>query len=68
MPFTQRFLQSEAAAITVDWVVLTAALSAFGLVTAAVVSGGLENLTYEIDAFLVSVEPSTLHVWPTDEQ
>lgn len=41
----RRFLGDEDGAVSVDWVVLTAALTGLGLVTVAVVSGGVESLS-----------------------
>jgi Flp pilus assembly pilin Flp len=42
------FLSNESGAVTVDWVVLTAALVGLGLAVMSVVSGGLENLSGDI--------------------
>ena len=42
------FLSNESGAVTVDWVVLTAALVGLGLAVISVVSGGLENLSGDI--------------------
>ena len=57
----QRFLQSESGAVTVDWVVLTAALVGLGLAVMAVVSGGAENLSEDTAVELASIEPGTLY-------
>ena len=43
------FAADEAGAVTVDWVVLTAALVGLGLAVMGVVRGGVENLTNNID-------------------
>ncbi|MFO7920037.1 pilus assembly protein [Rhodobacteraceae bacterium W635] len=43
------FLSGESGAVTVDWVVLTAALVGLGLAVISVVSGGLENLSGDIN-------------------
>ena len=53
------FFQSESGAVTVDWVVLTAALVGLGLAVMAVVSGGIEDLSGEIQASLVAADPGT---------
>ena len=53
------FILDESGAITVDWVVLTAALVGLGLAAMAVVSGGIEDLSGDIDAQLASQEIST---------
>ncbi len=39
------FKNDESGAVTVDWVVLTAALVGLGLAVMGVVSGGIEDLT-----------------------
>ncbi len=46
------FLNSESGAVTVDWVVLTAAIVGLGLAVMAVVSGGVQNLSQDIDTQL----------------
>lgn len=42
------FAGDESGAVTVDWVVLTAALVGLGLAVMGVVSGGLENVSEDI--------------------
>lgn len=42
------FARSESGAVTVDWVVLTAALVGLGLAVTNTVSNGLEDLSNEI--------------------
>ena len=49
------FVRDEYGAVTVDWVVLTAALVGLGLAVMAVVSGGVENLSGDIDTQLVGM-------------
>ncbi|WP_071676137.1 pilus assembly protein [Nioella nitratireducens] len=46
------FLNSESGAVTVDWVVLTAAIVGLGLAVMAVVSSGVENLSGDIQTQL----------------
>jgi len=46
------FLSDESGAVTVDWVVLTAALVGLGLAVISVVSTGLEDLSGDIQAQL----------------
>ena len=46
------FLSCESGAITVDWTVLTAGLAGLGLASMSVVSGGVQNLSEDISAFL----------------
>ena len=44
----KRFAKDEDGAVTVDWVVLTAALVGLGIAVLAAVSGGLEDLSGDI--------------------
>ncbi|UWQ22922.1 Flp family type IVb pilin [Jannaschia sp. W003] len=46
------FSADESGAVTVDWVVLTAALVGLGLAVMGVVSGGVENLSNNIQGTL----------------
>ena len=55
----KRFLLSETGSITVDWVVLTAALVGLGLAVTSVVSVGAENLARDISQFLANIEIRT---------
>ena len=48
----QNFISDESGAVTVDWVVLTAALVGLGLAVMAVVSSGVENMTGQINDVL----------------
>ncbi|WP_109669820.1 hypothetical protein [Roseicyclus mahoneyensis] len=52
------FAKSESGAVTVDWVVLTAALVGLGLAVMAVVSGGVENLSTDIAQELANAQPA----------
>ncbi len=45
----KNFIASESGAVTVDWVVLTAAIVGLGLAVMAVVSGGIEDLSDDIN-------------------
>jgi Flp pilus assembly pilin Flp len=54
----KNFAQSESGAVTVDWVVLTAALVGLGLAVMAVVSSGVENLGTDIRNSLANTVPS----------
>jgi Flp pilus assembly pilin Flp len=49
----ERFCDDESGAVTVDYVVLTAGLVGVGLAAAGVVSGGVGDLTGEIQEFLL---------------
>lgn len=51
------FVTEENAAITVDWVVMTAACVAVCLAAAAVVSGGMENITNDTANDLAGITP-----------
>jgi hypothetical protein len=53
------FATSESGAVTVDWVVLTAALVGLGLAVMAVVSGGIEELSTNISTTLGETDPLT---------
>ncbi|WP_227284288.1 pilus assembly protein [Boseongicola sp. H5] len=46
------FIASESGAVTVDWVVLTAAIVGLGLAVMAVVSGGVGEVANSIDTAL----------------
>ncbi|MGB3406574.1 MAG: hypothetical protein WBA67_03685 [Jannaschia sp.] len=48
------FSADESGAVTVDWVVLTAALVGLGLAVMGVISGGIQELSGEIDGVLRS--------------
>jgi Flp pilus assembly pilin Flp len=44
------FANDEAGAVTVDWVVLTAAIVGLGIVVMTTVGGGIENLSTDVAA------------------
>ncbi|MGG7645474.1 Flp family type IVb pilin [Rhodovulum sp. YNF3179] len=46
------FNNDESGAVTVDWVVLTAAIVGLGIAVLAAVSGGVGNLSTDIDSAL----------------
>ena len=46
--FFKRFAQDESGAVTVDWVVLTAAIVGLGIAVLATVSGGLKSVAGNI--------------------
>jgi Flp pilus assembly pilin Flp len=52
------FAKSEAGAVTVDWVVLTAAIVGLGLAVMGVVSGGVEDLATDINTSLTNTAPT----------
>ncbi|QBY01185.1 hypothetical protein E2K80_10990 [Rhodophyticola sp. CCM32] len=53
------FWADESGAVTVDWVVLTAALVGLGLAVISVVSGGMEDLSTDIGQALTDTDPLT---------
>ncbi|OAN72297.1 hypothetical protein A8B78_03975 [Jannaschia sp. EhC01] len=55
----KNFAADESGAVTVDWVVLTAALVGLGLAVMAVVSGGVEDLSTEISQGLIDADVLT---------
>jgi Flp pilus assembly pilin Flp len=55
MEMIKTFAKSESGAVTVDWVVLTAAIVGLGLAVMAVVSGGVEDLAGDIDTQLTDM-------------
>ncbi|MBY4895042.1 hypothetical protein KUL25_19965 [Rhodobacteraceae bacterium N5(2021)] len=57
--FIKNFAADESGAVTVDWVVLTAALVGLGLAVMAVVSGGVEDLSTEVAQGLIDADPMT---------
>ncbi|GAB4384183.1 hypothetical protein [Albidovulum sp.] len=52
---TKKFQQDEDGAVTVDWVVLTAAVVGLGVAALAAVKSGTTNLTGKINNYLSSV-------------
>ncbi|OAN74595.1 hypothetical protein A8B78_03970 [Jannaschia sp. EhC01] len=59
MNMIKNFASNESGAVTVDWVVLTAALVGLGLAVMAVVSGGVEDLSTEISQGLIDADVLT---------
>ena len=52
----RRFIASESGAVTIDWVVLTAATVGMSLAVMSVVSDGIEDLADRISAQISSIE------------
>lgn len=48
--YISKFIQDDDGAITVDWVVLTAAIVGLGIAVIATVAGGIGDVTDAIDA------------------
>jgi len=57
--YIKNFAKSESGAVTVDWVVLTAAIVGLGLAVMAVVSGGVSDLSTNIQGQLSGQEITT---------
>jgi Flp pilus assembly pilin Flp len=56
----KNFVSNESGAVTVDWVVLTAAIVGLGLAVMGVVSGGTKTLTQTISDQMSSQTISTV--------
>ena len=56
---TKTFRNDESGAVTVDWVVLTAAIVGLGIAVYGVVSGGIQDLSQDIDNQLTGQAIST---------
>ena len=54
----KNFAADESGAVTVDWVVLTAAIVGLGLAVMTVVSGGVETLSTDISDDLAAMDAS----------
>jgi Flp pilus assembly pilin Flp len=55
----KNFAADESGAVTVDWVVLTAAIVGLGLAVMTVVSGGVETLSTDISDDLAAMDASS---------
>ncbi|KIN74816.1 hypothetical protein [Sulfitobacter guttiformis] len=55
--FTRNFLKETSGAVTVDWVVLTAAVVGLGLAAAISVANGATGLGENLGAFLETEQP-----------
>lgn len=53
----EHFIGDEAGAVTVDWVVLTAAIVGLGLAVLVLVSSGVEDLGTDIAADVSAIDP-----------
>ena len=53
------FRNDESGAVTVDWVVLTAAIVGLGIAVYGVVSGGIQDLSQDSDTQLTGQASST---------
>ena len=59
MKLFKNFKNDESGAVTVDWVVLTAAIVGLGIAVLATVSSGVQNLSGDINTQLSSQGIST---------
>ncbi len=57
-----QFLRGDSAAVTVDWVVLTALAAAFGVIVMASLVGSTVNIAQEVETALTSVTVTALPV------
>lgn len=55
LKMTKVFAKDEAGAVTVDWVVLTAAIVGIAIAVAATIEGGLNKAASNIDTALTGV-------------
>jgi Flp pilus assembly pilin Flp len=53
---SKNFIADESGAVTVDWVVLTAAIAILGLAVLTVVSGGVETLSTDISTDMAAMD------------
>ena len=62
--YIKNFAKSESGAVTVDWVVLTAAIVGLGLAVMAVVSAGVQDLSGDINTQLTGQAITTSFTTP----
>ena len=62
LKFTKVFAKDEDGAVTVDWVVLTAAIVGIAIAVAATIEGGLQRAASAIDTGLQSAVSSALSI------
>ena len=62
--YIKNFAKSESGAVTVDWVVLTAAIVGLGLAVMAVVSAGVQDLSGDIQTQLTGQAITTSFTTP----
>ena len=56
MELFTKFANDESGAVTVDWVVLTAAIVGIAFPVVALISGGIENASNGINDVILSVD------------
>lgn len=59
LALVKNFANDESGAVTVDWVVLTAALAGLGIAVMVYISNGLEDLSGDIKTQLTTQEITT---------
>ncbi|WP_417589471.1 hypothetical protein [Pararhodobacter oceanensis] len=60
--FLKNFAADDSGAVTVDWVVLTAAIVGLGIAVVATVRGGVNDLGTEINTRLTNATVATIGV------
>ena len=65
--FIKNFKNDESGAVTVDWVVLTAAIVLLGGVVGAAVSGGATDLAGDVGTYLTDIEVGATEETPPVE-
>ena len=55
----KRFARDEDGAVTVDWVVLTAAVVGLGMAVGAAIRGGVQDLTQDASSAMTDYDLST---------
>ncbi|MCC5959870.1 MAG: hypothetical protein JJU08_11070 [Rhodobacteraceae bacterium] len=63
----KNFAADESGAVTVDWVVLTAAIVGLGIAVIASVSGGVNNLADRISTSVAGTEIGVTPTTPNDD-
>lgn len=56
--YIKNFRKDEAGAVTVDWVVLTAAVVGLGVAAYGSISSGTTELTGKIGSYMGSIDPN----------
>lgn len=59
--YVWKFLDSEDAAVTVDWVVLTAAIVGMGVAVVSTVAGGALDHSSGLNSYLADAEVTTAY-------
>jgi hypothetical protein len=54
--FLKRFLNEDGGAVTVDWVVLTAAMASFGIGVAFIITSAATDPADGVGAYLAAIE------------